>query len=174
VEGVLYVMGGWKLNGGSTGTYYESWLSLDLKDPQAAWKEHPQRFKVRDHCAGVADGKVYVIGGMLSGMFPGRPQVYDPKGDAWSEGPDLPAATPVRGFGCAAVSLGGTIYYSGAEGVLFRLKAGRDGWEEAARLKVPRSFHAMAARTDRELIAVGGAIDAASTATDSIESIPLR
>jgi N-acetylneuraminic acid mutarotase len=173
VDGVLYVMGGWKLNGGTAGTYYDTWLSFDLKDPQGAWKEHPQKFKVRDHCAAAADGKVYVLGGMLTGMFPGRAQVYDPGADAWSEGPELPAGSPVRGFGCAALSLGGTLYYTASEGVLHRLKAGRDGWEPAGRLKVPRAFHALAARSDRELIAVGGAIDAASTPTDSVESIPL-
>ena len=49
--------------------------------------------------------------------------VYDPKADRWDTGPDLPAHTPVQGFGCAAVSLLGTIFFTAADGVVFRLNA---------------------------------------------------
>lgn len=175
IDDVLYVIGGWKISGG-TGTqmYHQTWLSLDLTQKPLAWQEHAQPFLVRDHCAGTAGGKLYVLGGMHSGMFPSAGWVYDPKADRWDTGPDLPAHTPVQGFGCAAVSLLGTIFFTAADGVVFRLNAAGTGWDQVAPMKVPRAFHALVARSEHELIALGGAVGADSQPIDSVESIPLR
>ncbi|XYI02685.1 Kelch repeat-containing protein [Sorangium sp. So ce1128] len=175
VGSTLHVTGGWKIDGGAeTEAYHETFLSIDLAADELAWEEHPQPFKVRDHCGGVVDGKVYVLGGMLSGVFPTEARVYDPATETWSEGPALPTQTPIGGFGCAAVSLNDTIYFTAAEGVVYRLNDARDGWEQAATLKTPRIFHRLVDRNANELIALGGGVGEAIEGTTSVESILLK
>ncbi|WP_433927308.1 Kelch repeat-containing protein [Sorangium cellulosum] len=175
VGSTLYVTGGWKIDGGTeTETYYETFLSIDLAADELAWEEHPQPFKVRDHCGGVVDGKLYILGGMLSGVFPTEAQIYDPATETWSEGPALPTQSPIAGFGCAAVSLNDTIYFTAAEGVVYRLNDARDGWEQVATLKTPRILHRLVDRNANELIALGGGVGEANEGTASVESILLE
>jgi hypothetical protein len=175
VGSTIYVTGGWKIAGGAdTEVYYETWLSIDMAAAAPAWVERPQPFKVRDHCGGVADGKVYVLGGMLSGQFPSETRVYDPATDTWAEGPAIPPGPLTGGFGCAAATLNGTIYYSAFDGGVFKLNAARDGWEQVATLKVPRLLHRLVARNDSELIALGGVTGEQLTSVDSLESILLK
>lgn len=173
-DGVLYVMGGWKMEGGSDSwTYYDTWLSIDLEADPMVWEEHEQPFQVRDHCGGVKDGKVYLIGGMLSGYFPSEPYVYDIASGEWSTGPELPIDHPYKGFGCASAVVDGELYFSGIDGVVYRLKDDHGGWEAVDYLNPARSFHAMPARGSGELIAVGGGTGNEIDAIDLVESILL-
>jgi N-acetylneuraminic acid mutarotase len=71
----------------------------------------------RDHLAAVAlQGRLWAIGGRTSfmGTQYALVEIYDPKADAWSPGPDLPAG---RG-GLAAAVLGDRLFVFGGEAPL--------------------------------------------------------
>ena len=174
VDGVLHVMGGWKMEGGvDSWAYYETWLSVDLEADELVWEEHEQPFKVRDHCGGEKDGKVYLIGGMLSGMFPDEPYVYDTATGTWGSGPELPIDHVYKAFGCAAAAVDGELYFSGFDGVVYRLSDDHSAWETVTTLDPARTFHALPARSATELVAVGGGTGTDVDAVATVESISI-
>lgn len=175
VDNVIYIMGGWTLHGESgSGVYSETFMRLDLNSDPLTWEEIEQPFQIRDHCAGTVDGKVYVLGGMLSGTFPPTPWIFDPATDEWSRGPDVPSAGigVFGGFGCAAASANDTIYFSASE-TLYAMNANRDGWDEVSPLAAPRIFHQMVVHDD-EVILLGGGVGTDVTPLDSVETVPLN
>ncbi len=175
VDGVIYVVGGWTLHGESgSGVYSETWMSLDLEQTPLQWEEHDMPFQLRDHCAGHRDGKVYVLGGMLSGAFPVEPWVYDPVEDDWSRGPVLPPGGGLfGGFGCGATSADGELYFSAAESMLYRLNDAGDDWEAVGPTEAPRIFHQLVPHND-EILLVGGGLGTDVTPLDSVESVTVR
>jgi len=173
-DGVLYVMGGWKMEGGTDSwAYYETWLSIDLTAEPLVWDEHNQPFQVRDHCGGAVDGKVYLIGGMLSGRFPTEPYVYDIATGEWEEGPTLPIDHAYKGFGCAASVVDDTLYFSAIDGIVYRLKDDHSDWEVVVALDPARTFHSLPARSAEELLVVGGGTGNSIDAVDTVESVML-
>ena len=65
VEGRLYVIGGWAVDGGiRDGTWRDTMVSVDLRQPTLSWKSEPVPFLVRAMGL-VALGKgIYVLGGL--------------------------------------------------------------------------------------------------------------
>jgi len=168
IDGTLYVMGGWLVE---SWTYHDTFLSLNLDARTLNWQESTQPFVVRDQCGGAVDGLVYVIGGMESGRYLDAPWVYDPQTNAWSMGPELPTEHPFKGFGCAATVADGRLYYSGYDGVVYRLSADHAGWEHVFDLAPARVFMGMAADEQGRLIAVGGGVGPAVSPIDVVEAI---
>ena len=70
--------------------------------------------------------------------------------------------------------MNGAIYFTAAEGIVYRLNEGRDGWDEVATLKTPRIFHRLVDRNAHELIALGGGTGQAVEGLTSVESILLK
>lgn len=112
--------------------------------------------------AAVAEGRLYVIGGMtgLGGEATDAVSVYDPIGDAWTEVPPLPAAR----HHAAAAALDGIVYVSGGgpsaddwtpQSTLWALYPGTDTWRELAPMPDARLGHRMVA-IDARLYVVGG------------------
>ena len=112
--------------------------------------------------AAVADGRLYVIGGMagLGGDASAEVSVYDPAGNAWEVAPALPAA---RHHG-AAVGLEGTVYVSGGaasagdwtpQSTLWALDANAGTWRDLAPMPEGRLGHRMLA-VEATLYVVGG------------------
>jgi len=170
---VLYLSGGWALSGPSgSGEYLLSMASIDLDDPDAGWTEHPLDFTLRDHCSAAHGGRIWLIGGMtVETTWPAVPRVYDPAADTWSEGPELPLRSPIKGFGCGAVAHAGRLYINTAEGIM-RLAEDESAWETVAQLEEGRLFGALVAH-DGRLLLVGGGIGMNVTPQDTVDVIPL-
>lgn len=112
--------------------------------------------------AAVADGRLYVAGGIAQlGATPAF-QVYEPASDSWRSLAQMPE--PRHHFGMAA--LDGRIYMSGgyrdlpfgedtARREVWVYDVETDKWSEAADLPAPRAAHAMVA-LDGRLYVVGG------------------
>src|SRR5258708_9621118 len=124
-----------------------------------------------NHMGGEAvNGKIYVIGGRLSGAFiigfPGNinlVQAYDPAADAW--GPTTPMPTARSGFNTAA--LNGIIYAAGGEvqngSYLAAFRAfeaydpASDTWWQLPSMLLPRHEAIMAVLGNRIHVAGGSA-----------------
>ena len=100
--------------------------------------------------AAVADGRLYVIGGMtgLGGEASDEVSVYDPARDTWTEGPSLPAPR----HHAASTSLDGVVYVSGgvapadvweAQTTFWALDPATQRWHEKAPMPEPRLGHRM-------------------------------
>jgi N-acetylneuraminic acid mutarotase len=111
--------------------------------------------------ATVADGKIYVVGGLIAGNQPSASvEVFDPESNMWSDAAPLP--TPLHHMGVAAYD--GRVYVTGGYDDATWVSdvsdswvydpAG-DSWEPIAPMPGPRVAHEMVTIGDR-LYVVGG------------------
>jgi uncharacterized GH25 family protein len=168
----LYVVGGWRLDGKSPGTWEPDALVYDFAKPHAGWQKLPlPEFKRRALAAGVWNGKLFALGGMNDkGKVSMQVDVFDPQSDTWTKGPSLPGAG-MAGFGASAWNLDGELYVCGLRGTLYRLNDAGSAWEEAGRMETPRFFHQLVPAPHGGLVVVGGASQEGHLAT--IERIEL-
>ncbi len=163
LDGTLYVLGGWHLEGGSASA---SWPrdglalrldDLDERDGQGArWRSFPAPFQRRGLAVAALAGRVVAIGGMdPDGEMSRQVDIYDPGTAAWTRGPDYPAPA----FGVAATTVGDRIYASAMDGAVYSLAPGEERWEPVTTLAFPRYFHRLQA-VDGELLAIGGMLGA--------------
>lgn len=169
----LYVVGGWKLDGKSPGTWQPDALVYDFHDAKAGWQKLPlPEFKRRALGAGVWKEKLFALGGMDEKGKPSlRVDFFDPQSGKWSQGPKLPGVG-MAGFGVSAWNLDGDLYVCGWRGVLYRLSDTGSAWEEAGKLETPRFFHQLVPGPQGSLLAVGGA--SMNGHLDTIERIELK
>lgn len=154
VGGTLYVVGGWALLGGSDVKWHDTYLTLDLSRPDAAWQAQAQPFERRALAVHAVGNKLYAIGGMDSDdEITTEVSILDTATGRWSEGGKLPK-DKLGGFGFAAVAHEGRLFASGAAGVLLELRA--DGWTPVVKLQQPRYFHRLVSGGKGRLIALGG------------------
>ncbi len=171
VGDTLYVVGGWNMLGHDGEDWCEEMLTLDLSHPAANWKTLPQPFVRRALIAAVNAGKLYVIGGFTDEEDASRSvDIFDPKSDTWSKGPDLPGES-MNGFAPAACTIGGRVHVSVADGSIHRLSADGTAWEPIASV-VPRIVHRAVPDGDSHMILIGGAANAENL--DLVERIPVR
>lgn len=168
LDGRLYVVGGWNLEGGPEHARFTS--DLLVLDPGAsAWRSEPSPVARRALAVVATTHAIVAIGGLRADRSPSRDvDVYVP-GSGWSRGPELPG----DGFGVAATAIGDDVYASGRDGVLVRWRVGEGAWTSLASLSQPRFFHRLVAQRDA-IVAFGGI---GSMTTDgrarAIEAIPL-
>jgi N-acetylneuraminic acid mutarotase len=158
LDGVLYVVGGWKLQGASEDTkWHDTALAFDLNGDQGPWKPiAAPPFHRRALAVAAWNGKLYCLGGMQQqgGVTPAV-AVYDPATNAWSEGPALLGGT-MDGFGASAFACGDSLYATTISGSIQRLSQNGKRWEFLGQLEHPRFFHRLVPRNDKELLVVGG------------------
>lgn len=159
VDGKLYVVGGWNLQEGtaSDATWHDCVLAFDLSYEDSAWIPTAKPpFSTRALAAAGLNGKLYVLGGMNSdNKITQAVHVYDTKTDTWSAGPTLAGGDAQSGFAISAFVADGKLYYSGSEGVVYRLSDDGQSWQSVERLLFPRSFHRLVAN-DGKVIAIAG------------------
>jgi N-acetylneuraminic acid mutarotase len=155
VDGKLYAVGGWTMNGAKGNDWLQTMAVLDLSADKLVWQSIKQPFKRRALAAAAFEHKLYVLGGFTDdddatlGV-----QIYDPKSNQWLAGPDLPGP-PGNGFAPAACTLGNALYVSVADGTLYRLDHAAKTWARVA-TSTPRIVHRLAPAGSRILI-LGGA-----------------
>ncbi len=155
----LYVVGGWSLGGGKIAAlepfWHNTYLTLDLSQPDAAWQSHPQPFERRALATMVIGKKLYAIGGMNSDEKPvTNVDILDTETGEWTTGPALPADKLFNGFGISAIAHESRLFASGASGDLLELRG--DTWTPIAKLAHPRYFHRLLPGGPGQLIALGG------------------
>ena len=162
LDGVLYVAGGWDLDGEpATATWASTVDTLDLRDPDARWQSMPVPFRVRGLGVAAAAGQLVVVGGMDPSGVPQREtHVFDPVSGQWRHGPALPASP----FGAAAAGLGDEVVVTGMDGVVHVYRPAREGapaavadeaWRAEGTVLFPRFFHQNVAVAG-QVLALGG------------------
>ncbi len=154
----LYVVGGWAMQGEKETVWLDSAHAVDLSQTPLTWKPLAKPpFQRRALSVGALQGKVYVIGGMQpDGAVTTGTVVYDPKADAWTDGPRLPG-DDMEGFGTACFPARDRLYVSTASGNILRLSDDGDAWESVAKLKAGRFFHRMLPFDRQHFAILGGA-----------------
>ena len=170
----LYVIGGWALGGGKIAAlephWHNTYLTLDLAQPDAVWKSHPQPFERRALAVQAIGKKLYAIGGMNSSEETvTNVDVLDTETGLWSSGPALPS-DKIGGFGFAAVAHEGRLFASGVAGDLLELRG--DAWVSIAKLAHPRFFHRLVPGGAGQLIALGGESREGKKAPPEIIALP--
>lgn len=158
IDGIVYVVGGWKLSGTSPGEWLNTAWSFDLAHPESGWKEiAAPPFKRRALAVAAWGGKIVAVGGMDENQeVSRRVDQFDPQTGEWSTLPSLPG-DDMDGFGVSAWSVNGDLLASSADGAVLRLARGADKWAEAGKLAEPRFFHRLVPYGAGGLLAIGGA-----------------
>ena len=157
IDGRIYIVGGWNLNGGEEGDWQTDALVFDLNDTGNGWTTIDQPFLRRALAATQFGNKLYVIGGMNDSHEIDRSvDVFDPANGTWSEGPEFPGEG-MNGFGVSAWNKDGAVFASGSDGVLYRLSDDGAKWDETTQLDQPRFFHQIVPGHNGDLLVLGGA-----------------
>lgn len=158
VGDTLFVVGGWRLSGDSSGEWQAGALAFDLAKPESGWQElSPPPFKRRALAVAPAGEQLAVVcgmdddGGVSKDVF-----LFDPASGEWSSGPEFPGES-FHGFGVSACADQGALYACGMEGVVYRLAADHSEWEQVGKIAAPRFFHRILPAGDGTLLVVGGA-----------------
>lgn len=154
VDGKLYVIGGWTMNGEKEGNDWpENMLVMDLNSPNPKWDEIKQPFKRRALIVAAAGRKIYVFGGFTEDSDPSKNvDVYDTATGTWSTAPQLPGDA-MNGFAPAAVARGNELLVSVGDGSLYRLDG--NAWTKVAQT-TPRIVHRLAIHGP-DILVLGGA-----------------
>ena len=153
VDGVIYVIGGFRTVGGNTDlveaydTAGDSW-SAKASVPQSL-----------DHAGAAAvGGKVYVVGGYSNfsqGIISPATYEYDPMADAWTTRSPMPLTRAAA----ATVALDGLIYVLGGVGpqaaVPLAYDPTADSWTQLAPMSAERE-HLTASVVDGKIYVIGG------------------
>ena len=166
---ILYVAGGWNMQGGSQNAlWHDTALKLDLSRQPLVWEPiAPPPFRRRALSLATWSGKLYCVGGMEQSGTPTRAvSVYDPATNAWSTGPNL-LGTVMDGFGNSTFASQGRLYATTFSGAIQRLNNEGTAWEFVGQLDHARFFHRLLPWHQDRLLAVGGA----SMETGKTESV---
>ena len=157
LNGKIYVVGGWSMEGEGESQWHETAWTWDLNDKNPSWKPIANTpFTRRALSLAAFNGKLYAIGGMQETGGPTtRTAVYDPATDEWSEGPRLVGST-MTGFGTSSFAAGDRLYVSTYDGTLQTLSEDGQSWDVQGNLPNARFFHRMVPISEAQLIFVGG------------------
>ncbi len=174
LDGQIYVVGGWTIAGDAESQWLKTAYRLDPSADSPTWVAlSPPPFQRRALSVAAHGGKIYAIGGMGAEGGPStRVDVYDPKSNQWTAGPEL-NGQPMDGFGSAAFAVSGRLYAATYSGLLQRLSEDGSKWEVIAKLKRDRFFHRLLPIGDNELVVLGGA-SMSSGKFDQLDVLKLR
>lgn len=170
----LYVVGGWTLSGDSDGEWIDEMLVFDFADAEIGWQSMPNMPTERRALATSHwNGKLIAMGGMDEDHGISRDvDCFDPSTGEWTKLAEFPGEG-MSGFGVSAWNVGGKLYASGSEGVVYSLSDDGKQWVKVADLKRPRFFHRLLAKDSSELLIIGGAPMDDEFHLSNIESVGL-
>ena len=175
VGDMLYVVGGWNLQGGGPTTrWHDTALAINLATDKLEWKAIARPpFKRRALAVAAWRGKLYCIGGMQENGSPTTAvAAYDPALDVWSEGPSI-LGDAMDGFGSSAFATSQSLFVTTISGSIQRLSADGSAWEHAGQLKAPRFFHRLLPWGDDKLVIVGGS-NMSTGKTEALEVVVVK
>lgn len=154
----IYVVGGWGMAGGGRSTWHETAWKMDLKQEKPEWTPIAKTpFERRALALAAHDGKLFAIGGITSGGDTSlETDIYDPKSDTWTQGPELVGEDAMTGFGASAFATGGNLYISTVTGSFQQLSADASEWTVVAQTPTARFFHRMLPVSDKAFVVIGG------------------
>ena len=158
IDGKLYVVGGWNMQGADSTVWHTTALVCDLAQPELTWTETAAPpFQRRAVSVAAFQGKIYVIGGMTeSGGTTTEVSVYDPASNAWSVAPEL-NGTGMEGFGTSSFAVKNRLVVTSMSGAVQVLSDDATRWIPAGQVKEARFFHRQLATVDGRILLVGGA-----------------
>ncbi|MCR9199875.1 MAG: hypothetical protein NXI04_14665 [Planctomycetaceae bacterium] len=167
LDGVIYVVGGWKMAPDEETQWHTTAWKLDPSAANPQWQAIADPgFQRRAIAVAAHAGKIYVVGGMDEESGPTTAvSVYDPKQDSWTDGPalqvvkegqDRMSSGGMSGFGAAAFATGGALYVTTVQGVLQRLSDDGSTWQVVKTGLTPRFFHRMIPVSDHSFVVFGG------------------
>jgi N-acetylneuraminic acid mutarotase len=154
----IYVVGGWGMAGGGRSTWHETAWKMDLTQEEPQWAAIAKTpFERRALALAAHDGKLFAIGGITSGGETSlETDVYDPKTDSWTTGPELVGEDGMTGFGASAFATGGNLYISTVDGSFQQLSSDGSKWTVVGQTPTARFFHRMLPVSDNAFVVVGG------------------
>jgi len=154
----IYVVGGWGMAGGGRSTWHETAWKMDLTQDKPQWTAIAKApFERRALALAAHDGKLFAIGGITSGGETSlETDVYDPKSDSWTQGPELVGEDGMTGFGASAFAAGGNLYISTVAGSFQKLSPDASKWDVIAQTPTGRFFHRMLPVSENAFVVVGG------------------
>ena len=155
---VMYVVGGWSMQGEAKRVWHETAWKLDLSKAQPTWQPIANApFERRALALAAHGGKLYAVGGISSGDETVRDtDVYDPATDRWTNGPALVGTEGIVGFGASAFATGGALYVSTVNGSFQRLSDDGSAWKVVGETPTARFFHRMLPIDERRFVMIGG------------------
>ena len=169
LDGVIYVVGGWKMAADEETQWHTTAWKLDPTAAKPQWQAIADPgFRRRAIAVAAHKGKIYVVGGMDEESGPTTAvSVYDPELNAWTDGPalqvvkegvpqDRMSSGGMSGFGAAAFATGGALYVTTVQGVLQRLSDDGSTWQVVKTGLTPRFFHRMIPVSDQSFVVFGG------------------
>lgn len=179
MDNVLYVVGGWKLDGpGSSGSWHDHGWYLDLENREAGWKDLPPMPGVRRAGSlAAAGGELWWVGGM-GGEDDGVSNsafAYDPSKGTWREGPSVPTTSSIKAFGSSTFSAGGKLFNSGMDGALYVLDPAGSEWAVTpVRHQYGRIFHRSVPVDDGFFWTIAGASKSGHRSDVEVLPIPAK
>lgn len=154
----LYVVGGWNSQGkGAKQLWHDTYLTLDLSQPEAKWESRPQPFVRRALSVGVVGDKLYVVGGLTPDSTSERTvNVLNLATGQWSDGPKLPGKTDRVGFSPAVTVHHGRLIVSTLDGTVARLTADGKSWEIVGQAEKRRMVHRILPWGEDAIVMLGG------------------
>lgn len=158
MDGKLYVVGGWNMQGADSTTWHTTALVCDLNNPELKWEELPTPpFQRRAVSLAAFDGRIFVMGGMTEAdSTTTEVGVFDPASGTWSAAPTL-LGNGMEGFGTSAFAAGDQLVVTTMSGAVQSLSKGATTWTVAGTAVEPRFFHRQLTTSSGDILLVGGA-----------------
>jgi N-acetylneuraminic acid mutarotase len=167
VGGKIYLIGGWIESKSSS--FAETSAQVEIYDPGTdTWATvSPMPTAVGGYASAVADGKIYIISGALSGSTKANlTQIYDPKTDEWNLGAPIPMGVSSAVAGAVTgTNAARAIYVIGGSNAIYPLNGQfanqvyfleTNSWAMAAPLPVDRAGLALVFVNETILVMGGG------------------
>lgn len=152
----LFVVGGWTLKGDRNGTWATDGLRLDLDRLDQGWQTFPVPFRTRALALLSQPGSLIAVGGMQAENGPtNETYVFDVGTESWKQVAEVPAAGPMKSFGCAGLVHQGHAVVSTYDGGIYLWQAGQ--WSKIHELDHGRFFHQLLPVSESQFAVVGGA-----------------
>lgn len=156
---IVYVVGGWAMNGGEETVWHKTAWAMDLSSANPQWMALPEPPFVRRALATIAHhGELFVLGGMNQSGSPTKEVVvYNPQTKTWTKTAELLGENPMAGFGASGWSTHGRLIVTTYEGDIQMFDPAPKDWKRLGKTKVARFFHRMLPLDPTHLVSIGGA-----------------
>lgn len=158
VDGKLYVVGGWNMQGSDNTTWHTTAFVCDLTQPELKWTEiATPPFQRRAVSLAAHQGKLYVVGGMQEdNQITSRVDVFAPATNSWTTAPAL-HGTGMEGFGTSAFAANNRLVITTMSGSVQALSDDGSAWQVVGQSTEARFFHRQLTTNSGQILLIAGA-----------------